>query len=158
MYAPNNSIPRGPWTAAGLRGGILGSDGGAASRRAVAVGCGRAFRGRQIQPPPVAGHYRAGLPDRGPDLVLPRTTPRPSRAGLALPHFVGAGLLCSPHAKYVHALRPARGSRGKIPTWFEHGGSAAGGNGGRQGQPLSSRRRVGGAPLRRLFHFLGLCV
>ena len=40
---------------------------------------------------------------------------RPSRAGFALPHFVGAGLLRSAHAKYVYPLRPARGGRGKIP-------------------------------------------
>ena len=58
----------------------------------------------------------------------------------------------------LHALRPARGGRGKIRARFEHGGSPAGGDVGRQGQPLSPRRRAWFAALWRQLHLPGLSV
>jgi len=54
----------------------------------------------------------------------------------------------------IHATACA-GSRGKIPARFEHRGSPACGDGGRQGQPLSPRRRVGALLYGGCFIFLG---
>ena len=71
------------------------ANGASHSCRSAVVGCGSAFRPRQVQR--VAGDraHRRGLPGGGRLLVLSRPLSRQSSPKTALPYFVGAGLVWS---------------------------------------------------------------
>ena len=75
------------------------------------------------------GQFVAG----GYDLVLFWPLLWPSRLEHALPHLLGARLLCAPNAGHFHAERDAGRRGGEIHSWIEHLGTAHGGKRWRKG-------------------------
>ena len=82
------------------------------------------------------------------DLVLSGAPLRQPGVGPPLPHLAGAGLLRSPDAESVHALRNARGCGGEIHSRLEHPGAAVGGQ---------FRRERSAVPFFRWTGFVALC-